>query len=334
MTRRFRQATEVGIGAMKEVAVLFSVAGMVFAGTGCGHKSRVEKSGASKQAKTSARPAGMSSPKPNLPRMPKKVPTAGGTAAAEPGLTAPVTWDFEKAALGALPKGFLVTSGKWAVVADRTAPSGPKVLAQQGVGPDSRYNVVLSTSPVTGDVDLSVKLKTVKGRIDQGGGVAWRAKDGKNYYVVRYNPLEDNFRVYHVKGGVRTMLGSARTKRPHKGWHQVRAVMTGAHIQCYLDGKKLLDLFDKTFMAPGKVGLWTKSDARTNFDHFMASPVDAKTAPSGSLSAAQAGARGGAMPAARSTARGGARPAARSAARSGVRSGARGASRPRSPVRH
>ena len=31
---------------------------------------------------------------------------------------------------------------------------------------------------------------------DQGGGSIWRAQDRDNYYIARWNRLEDNFRVY------------------------------------------------------------------------------------------------------------------------------------------
>ena len=32
-------------------------------------------------------------------------------------------------------------------------------------------------------LDLSVRLKAVAGEIDRGGGLVWRAKDEKNYYI-------------------------------------------------------------------------------------------------------------------------------------------------------
>ena len=42
--------------------------------------------------------------------------------------------------------------------------------------------------------------------------------------------------------------------------------MAGDHIQCWYDGWKYLDVNDATFKDAGKIGLWTKSDARTYFD--------------------------------------------------------------------
>ena len=59
----------------------------------------------------------------------------------------------------------------------------------------------------------------------------------KNYYIARYNPLEDNFRVYKVEDGKRTMFKSAKVPGDEK-WHTLRVTMVGAKITCYLDGKK------------------------------------------------------------------------------------------------
>jgi hypothetical protein len=108
-------------------------------------------------------------------------------------------------------------------------------------------------------------MKALAGEDDQGGGLVWRAKDGANYYIARFNPLEDNYRVYKVVDGARKQLGSADFKAA-PGWHTLRVVMSADHIVCYLDGEKRLDVTDSTFKEAGKVGLWTKSDAQTHFD--------------------------------------------------------------------
>jgi hypothetical protein len=52
----------------------------------------------------------------------------------------------------------------------------------------------------------------------------------------------------------------------HGGWTAVRATMRGDHIECYLDGKKFLDVHDSTFPDAGKIGLWSKADSRSQFD--------------------------------------------------------------------
>ena len=56
-----------------------------------------------------------------------------------------------------------------------------------------------------------MKVKATAGRIDQGGGVVWRYQDAKNYYICRYNPLEDNLRVYKIVDGRASSWGRRRS---------------------------------------------------------------------------------------------------------------------------
>ena len=53
-------------------------------------------------------------------------------------------------------------------------------------------------------------------------------------------------------------------------WHSLKIKMVSDRIECFLDGKKYLDLKDDSITKAGKVGLWTKADAQTHFDQFIA----------------------------------------------------------------
>jgi hypothetical protein len=181
------------------------------------------------------------------------------------------TWNFDSDGASALAKGFTNDVGEWKVQADPAAPSKPNVIAQLAKSAGSVFNIALVTDTNYKDVDLSVKMKAIAGRGDQGGGLVWRAKDAKNYYIARYNPLEDNFRVYKVVDGRRNAEFQSATVAHSDGWHTVRVTMTGGHIECYYDGKKYLDVNDSTFAGPGRIGLWTKADAQSHFDDLTVS---------------------------------------------------------------
>lgn len=180
------------------------------------------------------------------------------------------TWNFDSDKPGGLPEGFTSEFGEWRVVADPTAPSKPNVLAQLAKNSGSTFNVTLISGASYKDLDISVKIKAIAGKEDQGGGLIWRAKDAKNYYVARYNPLEDNYRVYKIEKGRRIQLQSADIKHS-EGWYTLRVTMEGNHIQCYYDGKRYLDVKDLTFREQGKIGLWTKADAQSHFDDLTVS---------------------------------------------------------------
>ncbi len=180
-------------------------------------------------------------------------------------------WNFDKNEAGKPPKGWTAASGIWTVVKDATAPSKSMAMAQQAKSDSELFNVIVADTPSIKHVEIAVKLKSVAGEVDQGGGVVWRYRDAQNYYVCRFNPLETNFRVYKVVAGKRTTLkAAADIKVPTGKWVEVKAVMSVDRIRCYLNGKLLLEVKDATLTEAGKVGLWTKADAQTLFDDLIA----------------------------------------------------------------
>jgi hypothetical protein len=183
-------------------------------------------------------------------------------------------WSFDSDQQGAPPAGWSAPIGTWAVAASEGAPSGARVLVQTAANASPVFNIALVDDASHADSDISTRVRAIKGRIDQGGGVVWRAKDARSYYIARYSPLEDNYRVYYVQNGRRRQLGSADVKLEHEAWHTVRVRMVGNHIEGYLDGEKHLDVRNDTFKEAGKVGLWTKADAHTEFDDLQVVGLD------------------------------------------------------------
>ena len=190
----------------------------------------------------------------------------------------PTRWDFEDATIGKLPADWTATQtgagdgSVWKVLEDATAPKGKKVLAQTAAkAPSGLFNLCVADKSRFADLDLSVAFKAIAGKKDQGGGPVWRYQDAKNYYVVRMNPLEDNFRLYKVVDGKRIQLATTKDDvlAAEGKWHTIRVVHQGNRIQCYLNGKLHLDVKDDAFKEAGKIGLWTKADAQTSFDDIV-----------------------------------------------------------------
>jgi hypothetical protein len=183
---------------------------------------------------------------------------------------------FSEKELGKVPKGWMVAKtgqregSEWKVVADETSPSKTGyVLAQTAKSPGSVFNLCVVNESKYRDVEIEVAFKSVEGKVDQGGGPVWRYQDADNYYIARFNPLEDNYRFYKVVGGKRTQLATAEgIKVPAGQWHTLEIEHVGDRIECELDGKVILKATDDTIKKAGKVGLWTKADAQTYFDKF------------------------------------------------------------------
>ncbi len=247
---------------MSRIKLLAVACFMCWSATACQEKKQEPARKTTVPArKTTVSEARKARPRPRPPKARPKNPAAA------------LSWNFEQAAPGSLPQGWKAATGTWKVATDQTAPAGPKVLAQLAKSPDDVFNVAYLREPTFKDLRMSVRFRAVAGKVDQGGGLVWRLKDPKNYYIARYNPLEDNFRVYKVVGGHRKMLQSARLKLDHQAWHTLEVSMVGDHIECSLDGKKYLDLRDSTFRDAGAVGLWTKADAQTHFDGLEVRPA-------------------------------------------------------------
>jgi len=166
---------------------------------------------------------------------------------------------------------------KWKFVAGqwvRRASGGRQVLAQ--TVETQPWAVALLEDQKFGDVDVSVRFRPISGKEDASGGIIFRARDGRNYFLIRANALENNFRLYRLVNGKRSTIASARVSEPSLGaWHSIRVVAAGPKIQGYLDGQRLLDHDDKTF-ADGWVGLWTKADSVTEFADLEVSGTPVK----------------------------------------------------------
>jgi len=192
--------------------------------------------------------------------------------------------NFDKDKVGEPPKGFTTAltgrgnPGVWVVMKDDTAPSNGNVLAQTDADTTGyRFPVCVYDGLTTKDADISVKIKAISGKVDQGGGIVWRYRDKDNYYIVRANALEDNVVIYRVLNGKREDLpikGAGRTygkkvKVPSGRWNTLRVTAQGNLFTVYFNGEQLYQAEDDTFKDAGKVGLWTKADSVIYFDDLQ-----------------------------------------------------------------
>ncbi len=184
-----------------------------------------------------------------------------------------LVYNFDSDTPGQLPAKFHTArtgsgaESKWAVMGDPTAPSKPNVIAQTSTDQtDYRFPLLIGDEGSFQDLELSVRFKAVSGSVDRAAGLVFRLKDANNYYVVRANALENNYRLYHVVNGRRRQFAGANFKVTSGEWHELRVEAAGNKITCYYDGNKKIEATDDTFKDAGKVGLWTKADSVTYFD--------------------------------------------------------------------
>ncbi len=184
------------------------------------------------------------------------------------------TISFDSDAVGAAPAGFEFArtgggaEGKWVVRDDKDKP-GNRVLVQESADKtDYRFPLAVVKDRTYKDVALTVRAKPLSGDVDQGFGLVWRYQDANNYYITRCNADEDNCTIYHTVKGSRRPFQNKSVKVATNTWHTLKMEAKGNHFTVFLDGNKVLDASDETFIDAGKVALWTKADSVIAFDDF------------------------------------------------------------------
>ena len=172
------------------------------------------------------------------------------------------SWSFESDSPGAVPLGFTVAVGDWSVV--NTAEG--KVLAQTASNADPVFNLLLVDELSARDVDTTVKLRAVAGELydrEAGLGEPGTPETTTSPVSITRKTTSECTRSSTASGRRRSrMPTSSITTAGRTSGDQLK----GDHIECYLDGRKLLDVHDASFAEAGKLGLWSKADAQSRFD--------------------------------------------------------------------
>jgi hypothetical protein len=187
---------------------------------------------------------------------------------------------FDTFAVGSAPPGWTVamtnhgSPPRWEVRRDQSAPSPPYVLAQVSNDPtDDRFPLALLDGVNLRDGEISVRIKPLSGREDQGGGVVWRYQDQNNYYLARANATNNTVAVFRIQNGHRVAIQpGVKHDIPANAWSILKVVVRGGRYQVYVDHRRIMEGYDDTFRGTGRVGLCTVADSVMYFDDFRVTP--------------------------------------------------------------
>ena len=191
--------------------------------------------------------------------------------------------NFDHGTVGQTPPEWTVpsihgASSRWEIRKDSSAPASPYVLAQISTNPhQDEFSLAIFNSMSVRDGDVSVRLKPVSGHEDQGGGLVFRYRDERNYYLVRADSHDGEVTVYKMengrcaplrpRGAPSSVFGVKHNIQPNT-WSILKVSMRGSRFQIYVNHRRLLQADDSSFSGPGKVGLATVSDSVTYFNDF------------------------------------------------------------------
>ena len=194
-------------------------------------------------------------------------------------------FDFSEMREGGTNQGFRSAvmgrgkPGDWKIILDDVPPllppltPNPKgntkqaVLAQLAQDPtDEHFPMFIYEDEVYGDFTLTTRFKMMKGLMEQMAGIAFRAQNESNYYVVRASSLGSTFKFYKVLNGNRGPFVGPDLPISAETWHELTIDCKGLDMRCSLDGKEYISLTDKVNpLTSGKIAFWTKSDSVSYF---------------------------------------------------------------------
>ena len=240
-----------------------------------------------------------------MPEHPEYLPT-GMAAPAETAqpvaatMPAPVrkggalVFDFEAETLGTRPRTFVPVVGYWLIGQDGSnrmlvvdGRQWSKGQAAVGLAKRAhslygeRYAEFLDNvkafayfpyAVATGIVDfrqgeISLRFKTIDGRIDQAAGILFDLKPNGDCLALRANALENNLVLWQFKRGKRSSLEWVRnTPTSARQRHVLKLIVSGSKVEGYIDGKHYLPLF-LPHPVSDWVGIWSKADSVVYFDN-------------------------------------------------------------------
>ncbi len=181
---------------------------------------------------------------------------------------------FDDDPASAPPRGFLFSGlrdaapGRWTV--QREGIDG--ILAHGGDPNASRgLSLALMDAPPVGEVEISVRLRLLSG--ERAGGLVWRYRDEGNFYLARLRLSDQSVTVYRVINGNRIRVEAEDDlELDPAAWHALKVVQRRESARIYIGGVKVFELRDRTFRAPGRVGVCADAGSTVWFNDLTVRP--------------------------------------------------------------
>ena len=173
---------------------------------------------------------------------------------------------FDSTDIGAIPFGWMMGStgqkslGIWEVVDGKMVhmryPRGSR---------GEQYNLLYTKDLYFLNGTVEAKIKPDVGREDKVGGVVWRLRDRKNYYMANIDFLSKKLNILKV---VKSKIEKIYEKDIDikNGWNRLRVKFCDKLIEVYINDKLVAKIEDNSINTPGGAGIVTKGNSKTFFD--------------------------------------------------------------------
>ena len=157
--------------------------------------------------------------------------------------------------------------GIWTIVRDQTATAGFALEQSSDDPTEDRFDFAVYQSLSLKNVVVRTRFRLISGTM-KSAGLVFRFQDASNYYLLRANALEGRVDVFRVRNGEMRRVTGTDADVVLNHWQTLKLVANGDQFDVSLDNTPLFTVWDQTFLADGRIGLWTQEDNVTRFDQF------------------------------------------------------------------
>ena len=193
--------------------------------------------------------------------------------------------DLSKQKLGKAPKGFtakVTGEGKAGTVVVREGEipaiiGGGKIKGRffevTGGGKNANhYTLIMLDALAPDDFSGSVRFHITGGKILPVAGIAFRAQDEKNYYLLAIKPTDTRlyWSVFEKGEAVKGRRDNAILPAPG-GWHDLKFSAKGNALTWTLNGRNQFITYDPKKVPDfrkGRIAFWVRADTRAEFAQF------------------------------------------------------------------
>ena len=194
--------------------------------------------------------------------------------------------DLAKQKLGKAPKGFtakVAGQGKagQAIVREGEIPAtqgngkvkGRLIEVTGGNKELNHYTLIMLDAAAPNDFSASLRFRIVAGNVMPVAGIAFRAQDELNYYLLAVKPIDT--RLYwsvFEKGEPVSGVRDNSILPARGGWQDLRFSAKGNALTWTLNGRNQFFTYDPKSVPDfrkGKIALWVRSDTRAEFANIQ-----------------------------------------------------------------
>jgi len=153
----------------------------------------------------------------------------------------------------------------WQVRIERLLPDGKSLVETTREAQDNRFPMCIADAPVAANAVVELEFVAHAGAMERVAGIVLRFADAQDYYVVHASVLQRAVRFTRVINGTRTQLATHDANIASGRTHWLKVSAVDDTFTVWFDNERMFEVRDSQITAPGRFGIWSKSDSFTSY---------------------------------------------------------------------